>query len=168
MADISEDAAPTPAEGASRAGETGRMAGHLLRRCQQIAVSIFLKECREYELTPLQFAVLSALENHGALEQARLAGFSALDRTTVGVVIGKLEGRGLVKRRPSDKDRRSKLISTTAAGREMVARALPAVRTAQARIMAPLSASEQARFLDYLARIADANNSESRAPLRYR
>jgi MarR family transcriptional regulator, lower aerobic nicotinate degradation pathway regulator len=32
--------------------------GYLFRRMQQIAVSIFVEECRAYDLTPVQFAAL--------------------------------------------------------------------------------------------------------------
>jgi DNA-binding MarR family transcriptional regulator len=142
------------------------MPGHLLRRCQQIAVSLFLQECRGLDLTPLQFVILSALDHHGALDQARLGGLTALDRTTVGVVLDKLAARGLIDRRRSKTDRRANLITCTAAGRDRLDRAVPAVETAQARILAPLSGAEQKRFLAYLRRIADENNQQSRAPLR--
>ncbi len=50
------------------------MAGHLLRRCQQIAVAIFLEECRSLELTPLQFAVLDSLAQDGPQEQVKPVG----------------------------------------------------------------------------------------------
>ena len=147
------------------AATTG-MPGHLLRRCQQIAVSLFLQECRGLDLTPLQFVILSALDHHGALDQARLGGLTALDRTTVGVVLDKLEARRLIDRRRSKTDRRANLITCTAAGRALLDRAVPAVEAAQARILSPLSAAEQKRFLAALRRIADENNQESRAPLR--
>jgi len=32
--------------------------GYLFRRMQQIAVSIFVEECKAYDLTPVQFAAL--------------------------------------------------------------------------------------------------------------
>jgi len=144
----------------------GAMPGHLLRRCQQIAVSIFLKECRRHDLTPLQFAVLSALADSPPLDHVRLAGIAALDRTTVGVVARKLEARGLITRRTSDEDRRSKLIEITPAGRALVDAALPAVEAVQERLLAPLSAAERATLLALLARIAESNNDQSRAPLR--
>lgn len=144
----------------------GAMPGHLLRRCQQIAVSIFLRECRAHDLTPLQFAVLAALVDSPPLDQIRLAGIAALDRTTVGVVARKLEARGLITRRISDADRRSKLIAVTEAGRAAVAAALPAVEAAQDRLLAPLSADERAMLLALLAKLADGNNEHSRAPLR--
>jgi len=151
---------------AGRFAKTARMPGHLLRRCQQIAVSIFLQESRDVDLTPLQFVVLSALDDQGELDQARLGGMTALDRTTIGVVIDKLEARGLVDRRRSETDRRSKLITCTASGRVLLSRAIPIAERAQGRILSPLSPDEQAQFIDLLERVADANNAESRAPMR--
>jgi DNA-binding MarR family transcriptional regulator len=143
----------------------GRTPGHLLRRCQQIAVAIFLQECHELGLTPLQFVILSALDHHGALDQARLGGLTALDRTTTGVVLAKLEARGLVARRRSDSDRRANVITCTAAGRAVLRLAEPQVEAAQARILAPLTPAQRVHFLACLERIAEANNLESRAPL---
>ncbi len=161
-----DDATATVAKPDDIFDETLTMPGHLLRRCQQIAVSIFLAECREFDLTPLQFAVLSALDQHRSLDQVRLAGFAALDRTTVGVVTRKLEQRGLVSRRSSDKDRRSVLIALTATGKALLRRALPGVQAAQARILAPLRPDERVIFTEMLGRIAEVNNAASRAPLR--
>lgn len=142
------------------------MPGHLLRRCQQIAVSIFLQEARDFDLTPLQYAVLATLDQHGALDQGRLGGLTALDRTTIGVVIAKLEGRGLVARRRAEADRRFNAVTCTEAGRALLHRAEAAVATAQERILAPLAAGERRQFLGFLRRIAEENNDESRAPHR--
>ncbi len=142
------------------------MPGHLLRRCQQIAVSVFLDECRPHDLTPLQFAVLSTLAQSGPLDQVGISGRIALDRTTVSVVVRNLEERGLVRREVSARDRRSKPVSLTEAGQALVDSALPAVEAAQERMLSPLSASERKRFLQFLQKMADGNNEESRAPLR--
>jgi DNA-binding MarR family transcriptional regulator len=90
--------------------------GHLLRRFQQIAVSMFLKECREYDLTPLQYAALAALSVSDPLDQVTLGGMIALDRTTISVVIRNLEARELVVRETSTRDRRSKMIRISPAG----------------------------------------------------
>jgi len=144
----------------------GGMPGHLLRRCQQIAVSIFLQECREYDLTPLQFAVLAALTQSGPIDQVHLGGLAALDRTTISVVVRNLERRGLAHREVSDRDRRSKLIHATQDGRDLLARAMSAVEQAQRRIVAPLSPREQRSLVTILGKLADGNNEHSRAPLR--
>ena len=37
------------------------MPGHLIRRAQQIAVAIFMEECAEFDLTPVQYAALVAI-----------------------------------------------------------------------------------------------------------
>ena len=140
--------------------------GHLMRRCQQIAVSVFLDECRDWDLTPLQFAVLVALYRDGPEDQMRLGGALALDRTTIGVVVKKLEERGLVARSVSEKDRRSKPVSITADGLAHLLDVLPAAENAQDRMLAPLSATERRQFVSLLQKMADGNNDESRAPLR--
>ncbi len=144
----------------------GGMPGHLLRRCQQIAVSIFLQECKEFDLTPLQCAVLAALTQAGPIDQVRLGGLAAVDRTTVSVVVRNLERRGLARREVSDRDRRSKLIQATQDGRELLERAMSAVESAQQRIVSPLTPRERRSLVAILGKLADGNNEHSRAPLR--
>ncbi|WP_245441339.1 MarR family winged helix-turn-helix transcriptional regulator [Neorhizobium sp. T7_12] len=142
------------------------MPGHLLRRCHQIGVAIFLDECRAYELTPLQFGVLSALDGFGPMDQARLGGVTALDRTTTIVVLTKLEERGLVTRVPSKKDKRAKIVAITEAGRRTLADILPSVAEVQRRILAPLNGRERSQLLSLLRKMAEGNNSLSRAPYK--
>ena len=77
-----------------------------------------------------------------------------------------LEQRGLVGRRVSENDRRSKPITITPAGKALVNAALPAVEAAQHRMLAPLTQAERLRFVGLLRKMADGNNGESRAPLR--
>jgi len=146
--------------------EVRDMPGHMLRRFQQIAVSIFLRDCKPFDLTPVQFSVLAALAQASPLDQNRLAGLVALDRTTISLTVRKLEERGLVARTVSKKDRRAKLIRLTAAGRALAEEVLPAVRTVQEKILAPLTASEQDQFRALLHKAVEANNQQSRAPLR--
>ena len=140
------------------------MAGHLLRRCHQIAVAIFLDECKAFELTPLQFAVLDSLHANGPQDQVTLGGAVALDRTTISLVIGKLEQRELVRREKSALDKRAKIVTITASGKDLADAALRAVQSAQQRIVAPLDDTETGQLLQLLAKLAQGNNSLSRAP----
>jgi len=142
------------------------MPGHLLRRCQQIAVAIFLDACADFDLTPLQFAVLECLDSDGPQDQVTLGGATALDRTTITVLLRNLERRGLVRRDKSRRDQRSKLVSLTPAGVRLLDAALPAVEAAQRRIVAPLDAEETERLLELLEKLAKDNNAYSRAPER--
>ncbi len=143
-----------------------RTPGHLLRRCHQISVAIFLDECEAFDLTPLQYVTLSALATHGPMDKATVGGAVALDRTTVAVVVKNLEERGLVTTRPSDHDRRAKLIKITAKGLNLVASVQPLVASAQERTVAPLAPKERAELLRLLRKIAEENNLLSRAPHR--
>jgi DNA-binding MarR family transcriptional regulator len=140
--------------------------GHLIRRCQQIAVSLFLEECARWDITPIQYAILSALENHAEVEQIRLAGLLAIDRSTIGSVLGRLEKRGLVVREANPTDARVKRVSLTKAGRSLIADMDVAVERAQQRILAPLSPAERKALIGLLGRIAEVNNDQSRAPMR--
>lgn len=159
-------AGPTTEEPLTEEDSFLGMPGHLLRRCHQIGVAVFLDECRAFDLTPLQFSVLSALGGFGPMDQARLGGVTALDRTTIIVVLTKLEERGLVTRVPSEKDKRAKIVAITEAGRRTLADVLPSVREAQKRMLAPLNGRDRAQLLALLRKMADGNNSLSRAPHR--
>jgi DNA-binding MarR family transcriptional regulator len=144
------------------------MPGNLLRRCHQIAVAIFLDECRAADLTPLQFVALTTLATEGALDKATIGGRAALDRTTVAVVAKNLWERGLVTTRPSEHDRRATLIEITDEGLALLTSVQDQVARTQERIVAPLDAAERAEFVRLLSKIAEENNLLSRAPHRLR
>ncbi|SDL39921.1 transcriptional regulator, MarR family [Modicisalibacter muralis] len=139
--------------------------GNLLRRCHQISVAIFLKQCQALGLTQLQYVILSALEEKGTLEQSRIGGLTALDRNTTAVVVRKLEERGLVTRRRNERDRRSLLVSLTEEGRALRRQAEAGAAATQEELTMPLSESERAMLCTLLQRIADKNNALSRVPL---
>ena len=140
------------------------MPGHLLRRCHQIAVAIFLDECAAFELTPLQFAVLDSLLANGPQDQVSLGGAVALDRSTISLVLRKLEQRALLRRKKSPQDQRAKIVTITTQGRQLVETALAAVHSAQQRIVAPLDAEETGQLRRLLEKLAQGNNALSRAP----
>ena len=139
--------------------------GHLLRRCHQISVAIFLDECEAFDLTPLQYVALSALATLGPMDKATIGGVVALDRTTVAVVVKNLEERGLATTRPSEHDRRAKLVKITK-GLSLASSAQSAVAKAQERTVAPLTVKERDELLRLLRKLAQENNLLSRAPRR--
>ena len=144
-----------------------RMAGHLIRRLQQISTSVFAARMREakLDLTSVQFAALDALARAPKVDQATLAGMIAYDRATIGNVVDRLERRGLVARSASDRDRRARLVSLTPEGEKMLAGVRPIVAGFQGDILTGLDPEEQAQFLALAAKSAAAGNALSRAPL---
>ncbi len=79
------------------------MPGHLIRRAQQIAVAIFMEECAEFDLTPVQYAALAAIRENPGTDATRLSALIAFDRSTLGSVLERLEARKLVTRYSSRK-----------------------------------------------------------------
>src|SRR5215468_5547323 len=80
--------------------------GYLFRRMQQIAVSIFIEECKAYDLTPVQYAALVAIQTHPGIDATRLSAVIAFDRSTLGNVIERLEAKRFIARKPAAEDRR--------------------------------------------------------------
>lgn len=132
----------------------GDAPGHLLRRCQQRAVEIFMEEIGVARLTPRQFALLLTLAQRPGLTQTELVEETGIDRSTVGDMIDRLVKRGLVRRRRSGRDQRANTLAILPAGTSALREALPAVERAQERIMAPLPPAMRNDFMAALQLMA--------------
>jgi DNA-binding MarR family transcriptional regulator len=140
--------------------------GYLFRRMQQIAVAIFVEECKAFDLTPVQYAALVAIRTHPVIDATRLSAVIAFDRSTLGNVIERLQAKGLLARKPSREDKRVKLLVLTKAGETLLRDIAPAVDRAQARMLQPLKAADRKTLLTLLTQLVDLNNEASRVPLR--
>src|SRR4030081_4054596 len=83
--------------------------GYLFRRMQQIAVAIFVEECKARDLTPVQYAALVAIRTHPGIDATRLSAVIAFDRSTLGNVIERLEAKNYIERQPDRGDKRGTL-----------------------------------------------------------
>jgi DNA-binding MarR family transcriptional regulator len=140
--------------------------GYLFRRMQQIAVSIFVEECKAFDLTPVQYAALVSIHTHPGIDATRLSAVIAFDRSTLGNVIERLETKGLIERKPAPEDKRVKLLHITKTGAALLDDIKPSVERAQARMLQPLKPADRKRLLALLTQLVDLNNEASRVPLR--
>ena len=140
--------------------------GYLFRRMQQIAVALFMEECRAFDLTPVQYAALVAIRSHPGIDATRLSAVIAFDRSTLGSVIERLQAKGLIERAASVEDRRVKLLTITKAGAALLRDIVPSVERAQARMLQPLKAADRKMLMMLLSQLVDLNNEASRVPLR--
>lgn len=138
--------------------------GYAIRRLHQIAVGIFLQEAGETGVTPVQYAALQVVGNQPGIDQRTLARTIALDTSTTGGVIDRLEARGWLERRTSPEDRRARQLFLTPAGMQGLADTVPAMLRAQEQILAPLTARQRTEFMRLLMIIVTQNNDLSRAP----
>ncbi len=117
----------------------------------------FDEALRPLDLTNGQFSLLMALNRAEPPKIGAVAEFLAMDRTTLTAAIKPLERRGLVTLGVDSSDRRSRRLSLTANGHELLALAFPIWTASHAALDealedagAPLRASQ----LEPLARLA--------------
>lgn len=137
------------------------MAGHLIRRLHQQSTQTFVQRTQAagYDLTPVQFAALDAIQAHPATDQARVAELIAYDRATIGGVIERLEQKGWISRVVSERDRRARELSLTAKGKRVHTALLPIVQELQAEILAPLHSADRERFLKLMRQLVQSSGS---------
>jgi MarR family transcriptional regulator, lower aerobic nicotinate degradation pathway regulator len=140
--------------------------GFLIRRLHQIHVALFQEACGEFEVTPLQYSLLSALAVRGTADQTTLAADIALDRTTTTGALKRLAARRLVERTINKDDRRARRCRLTPSGTALLATIEKSARAAHRRTIAELNEREQALFIDMMQRIVAGNaNRDSAAAL---
>jgi MarR family transcriptional regulator, temperature-dependent positive regulator of motility len=137
-------------------------------RLHQISVEIFASRMAEagIDLTPVQFAALTTVDDNPGVDQATLAGLIAYDKVTIGGVVDRLVQKGLLRREVSKRDRRARVLTLSDEGQRLLARALPEARLVQDDTLAGLSDDERQSFVGLLRKATDAANDQSRAPLR--
>lgn len=140
--------------------------GFLIRRLHQIHTALFFEECGKFNVTPVQYSLMTAIAAQPGLEQARLAHEIGVDRATLANVVARLETRGLLRRTTTKADRRLKRVILTARGKRLLDQMTQAAWRAHARTVDALPPTERAAFLHALARLVDAGNAFGRAPLR--
>jgi len=160
--------------GAARA-ETGKsdaqpfdlyvLPGYLVRRLHQIVTSTCLAAWNGLDITPLQYAALTATREFPGIDQRGLARAIAIDRSTIGTVVGQLERAKWIVRRTGRHDRRNKEIYLTPEGADLIHRAYPIAWDIQDQYLGVLSERERATFVELLAKVVERNNHLSRAPL---
>jgi DNA-binding MarR family transcriptional regulator len=140
--------------------------GYLFRRMQQIAVSIFMEECKAFDLTPVQYAALIAIHTHPGIDATRLSAVIAFDRSTLGSVIERLQAKDFIERKPAPEDKRIKLLYLTKSGAAILREIIPAVERAPARLLEPLKPADRKALMGRLVQLVDLNTEASRVPLR--
>ncbi|WP_424969639.1 MarR family winged helix-turn-helix transcriptional regulator [Dinoroseobacter sp. S76] len=98
--------------------------------------------------------LLLTLAEMGQPEIRELTARFARDKSQMTRVIGMLETKGLVARRPSQRDQRASVVSLTPKGHAVVADLSRALAETIGTLVAPLSAEEQETLKTLMARIA--------------
>jgi DNA-binding MarR family transcriptional regulator len=131
-----------------------RLPGHLIRRIHQVSTAYFAEECGG-DITAVQYAALVAIGAHPGVDATRLSEIIYFDRSTIGDVLDRMEGKGWIRRESAPTDRRVKRLTLSPSARQVLQRVEPGIRRVQERLLAPLTAAEGATLVALLARMAE-------------
>lgn len=130
-----------------------RHPAQLVRRLHQRAAQLFTQNTLRAHLSATQFVSLVSLLQFGPMNLAQLGRVTAMDPATATVLVRKLESEGLIVKTRSPEDQRVVVLSLTSEGEAVAQAHIPVSQAAGAKLLAPLSAAEQAQFLSLLARL---------------
>jgi len=106
---------------------------YALRQASRAVTGFYDDELRSTGLRTTQFALLTLLAHTGEIRQGDLGAKLLLDETTLTRNLRPLVASGWITVRPGN-DRREKLLTITAEGREKLSEARPAWKRAQRRM----------------------------------
>ncbi len=138
--------------------------GYLIRRLHQIHVALFQEKCAAFEITPLQYSLLTALAKRGIADQTTLAADIALDRTTTTGALKRLQTRHFVDRATARDDRRSQVCRLTRAGIALLGKMEKAARDAHLETVTGLGKADQKRFIAMMQKIVAARSGTDGTP----
>ena len=130
--------------------------GFLVRRLHQIHVALFQEKCAAFDLTPLQYSLLTALARRGTADQTTLAAEVMLDRTTTTGALKRLQSRKFIERTVDSRDRRAQICRLTKSGERLLRRIEASARAAHHETLNGLSKVEQKRFIAMMQKVVAA------------
>jgi DNA-binding MarR family transcriptional regulator len=131
-----------------------QMPGHLIRRSKQKSTAAFMNAFVEFDVTPIQYAVLHILQIMPGLDRTELCELVGLDNSTIGGVLARLKNRKLLLQHAEG---RRHLLTSTPAAAALLARMSKVMPEVQAAILHPLTARERQQLIRLLSKLVGVN-----------
>ncbi|MCW3781901.1 MarR family winged helix-turn-helix transcriptional regulator [Defluviimonas salinarum] len=129
-----------------RRNSAGYLANHMARL---FAVGLS-RRIQPLGLAPAQFMVLLELWEEDGRMQADLVAALDVEQATMANTLARMERDGLIERRASETDRRSRLIYLTDTARQVRAEAVAAAQAQNAVALGRFTEEEKTQFLDMM------------------
>ena len=126
---------------------------HLLHRAGQCADELFAAQVGGGDITPRQYAVLTAVAGSKEPSQTALVDRTGIDRSTLADIVRRLVERGLLQRRRTRRDARMYAGRLTEKGEMALKKAEPAAKHTDERLLSALPQRDREQFLAALERI---------------
>lgn len=135
---------------------------YLLNRAGVRIGEAFSRELVKYKLTLPMYRVLASLLGADGQRMTHLAEYTSIDISTLSRLVATMEKKGLVKREPGRKDKRSVHVMLQEPGRDLGMRLAPLADIYERVALAGITPDEVATLKRLLIRIYD--NIESLGP----
>ncbi len=126
--------------------------GYNLRRAHGVQKQRFAAVFGPLGIRPVTLTALGTIYDNPGITQADLGKKLNIKRANMVPVMGELEDRGLISRRPSDNDRRAHLVSLTSAGTKLTLKLLGMHRRLEDDLARALGLRERDQLLQLLKR----------------
>lgn len=107
-------------------------------------------------LTPALFGLLNVIGSREGAIQQELGAVMGIDRSTMVSLVDQLEGEGLAKRRPSETDRRARVVTITPKGRRLLERARGMILETEDEVLDGLLPQERTDLVRLLRRALES------------
>jgi DNA-binding MarR family transcriptional regulator len=138
---------------------TGRLLLRVARDLRQTADH----GLQPFGLTMQQAELLMGAGAHGAISAHQLTSLLLTDEAGVSRLVDRLVSKGLVRRRATEQDRRTRILELTPLGGALARRIRRTRATAQRRLRAGISDAELAQLRSMLLRLSDNMRKMQRA-----
>jgi DNA-binding MarR family transcriptional regulator len=142
-----------PAPGEAKRGTDGYLT-YLLRQASAAVRLSMEREFADLEVTPPQFSALTMLLAYGDLSNAELARLTLQTPQTANVIIGNLERRGLVVKRPDETNGRILRLVITADGKRLAEKCKVRADRIEALVQTRLKPATERAVREWLAVLA--------------
>jgi DNA-binding MarR family transcriptional regulator len=128
-------------------------AGFLLSRVGTAVQTGFKEVLAGWDVRPLHFLVLSALQARTGSSQQDLCRALGIDSGNMVELLDTLEARGYARREVDALDRRRHVVSITPTGRTVLGQIARAVEEFDGRFLAPLTTEERRQLVGLLVKL---------------
>lgn len=127
--------------------------GHLLRRVFHKARNRMQRKISDTGLSPMQTAALTCLKKKGPTSQNKLGRRIGMEPGNVHGLVDRLLKKGVITSNYVDDGPGLHILDLTDEGHKIVDEVIPLGEEANKETLAPLTAAERQKFLEYLRRL---------------
>lgn len=135
-------------------------AGYLTNWAARLFARAIDRKLKPLGLSSGQLPVFFALADSEAMTQTALARAASIEQPTMAATLARMERQGLITRKKDPDDKRSSLVTLSAAARAKVPAVMEATSAVNAAALAGLAPEERARFLRDLKAVIAALEEE--------